>query len=190
MRYSGGDPGSRHKRLMDLVVSIFADPFLQPAQPMLFSYAQSTVLAENRYIPGGYIMKQFLALVAALLFACSLVSAAFAADTPTETRAPAAPAKAEKKAAKEKIHTFEKGEVKAVDAAARTLTARNRKQEKTFVADAAMLAGIKVGDTVSVKFIEKDGKTIARSVKKIEKKADRKAEPKKEEKKADSPVKK
>ena len=104
-------------------------------------------------------MKKILALIVALMFAFSL-TAAFAADKVTETKA--APAKEAKKSAAKKHQLT--GEVKAVDAAAATVTIKGKK-EMTFSADEKMLKDVKVGDKIVVTYTESDGKATAAGIK-------------------------
>jgi pyruvate dehydrogenase E2 component (dihydrolipoamide acetyltransferase) len=150
-------------------------------------------------LKGGDFMKKVVAIIVSVLFVLSVVGLSFAADdmkkaAPASTPAPAkmdenaAPAKAEKKApAKVKQVS---GEVAAVDAAAKTLTVKGKKGEVALTADdkaAAKLADVKVGDKVTVKYKEMDGKNVATSIaaKKAAKKTEKKeAAPMKEEKKA------
>lgn len=149
-------------------------------------------------------MKRYLMLAFAIVMGLSLVTVSFA-QTPaapkttpakpvvTEKAAPAsaptpAPApekKADKKATKEKVRQYT-GEVTAMDAAAKTLTVKGKKGEKTFdVTDVKMEKELKAGDKVMVKYTEKDGKMTANSVKAV--KAAKKAE-KTETKPADKPA--
>ena len=124
-------------------------------------------------------MKKVIAIVVSVLFVLSVAGLSFAAEqkaapAPAEKKemAPvkkeAAPAKEEKKmdkkAAKAKQVT---GEVAAVDAAAKTLTVKGKKGEVALSADekaAAKLADVKVGDKVTVKYKEMDGKNVATSI--------------------------
>lgn len=102
--------------------------------------------------------KAALAVIAAIV-AVTFALPAFAEDT---------------KAEKPKKHDFT-GEVTAVDAAAKTVTAKNSKDEtKTFVADKAKVAtgdkkvaeltDLKVGDKVHVSYTEDGGKNIATKI--------------------------
>ena len=78
------------------------------------------------------------------------------------------------------------GEVTAMDMAAKTLTVKGKKAEMTFdVTDAKMKAEPKVGDKVMVKYTEKDGKMVAKSV--VAEKAHKKGA-KKEAKPAEAPA--
>jgi hypothetical protein len=85
------------------------------------------------------------------------------------------------------------GEVVAVDAAAKTLTVKGKKGDVALSVEekaAAKLADIKMGDKVTVKYKEADGKNVATSVvakkaaaKKEAAPAKKEAAPKAEEKK-------
>ena len=88
-------------------------------------------------------------------------------------------AAAEKKAAPAKVKMV-KGEVTAVDAKAKTITVKGKKGDVVVAVDDKMMAGVKAGDKVAVKYTEADGKNIAKSVKKAEVKpveVEKKAEP-------------
>ena len=62
-------------------------------------------------------------------------------------------------------HMEFKGEVVSMDAAAKTLVAKDKKGEMTFdVATAKMKGEAKAGHKVTVKYMEKDGKMVASSV--------------------------
>jgi ribosomal protein S1 len=155
-------------------------------------------------LKGGDFMKKVVAIIVSVLFVLSVAGLAFAAEekkaAPAEKAAPmekkeAAPAKKEAAPMKEEKKAPAKvkqvsGEVAAVDAAAKTLTVKGKKGEVALTADdkaAAKLADVKVGDKVTVKYKEMDGKNVATSIaaKKAAKKAEKKeAAPMKEEKKA------
>jgi hypothetical protein len=116
-------------------------------------------------------MKKVFVAVLAVLIGIAFVATVFAqAPAAPEKAAPApAPApekKAETKAAwKGKMHHFW-GEVTAMDMAAKTLTVKGKKGDMTFdVTDAKMKGEPKVGDKVMVKYMKKDGKMVAKSVK-------------------------
>ena len=128
-------------------------------------------------------MKKVIALVVAMLFVLSVAGLSFAAEkaapaAPAEKKE-AAPAKAEKKApAKVKQVT---GEVVAVDAKAKTLTVKGKKADVALSVDdkaAAKLADVKVGDKVTVKYKETDGKNVATSIVAKKAKAEKKVEKK------------
>ena len=159
-------------------------------------------------------MKKTLAIIVSIIFVLSFAGLSFAADKPAvekraepvkaEKKAPVAaekkaePAKAEKKAAPAKVKQVT-GDVAAVDAKAGTITVKGKKGDTTVATDAKTkimmgkdvkaIADVKVGDKVTVKFSEADGKMTAKSVaiKAAEKKAEpaKKAEPVKAEKKAE-----
>jgi len=111
-------------------------------------------------------MKKAIAIIVSVLFVLSVVGLSFAAEQK------AAPAKTEKKApAKVKQVT---GEVAAVDAKANTLTVKGKKGEVMVNADdkttvkvgkeKKSLADVKMGDKVTVKYAEMDGKNVAKSI--------------------------
>jgi Cu/Ag efflux protein CusF len=152
-------------------------------------------------------MKKTIAIIVSLIFVLSFAGLSFAADKPAvEKKAEpvkAAPAAAEKKvepakAAPVKVKQVT-GDVAAVDAKAGTITVKGKKGDTTVATDAKTkimmgkdvkaIADVKVGDKVTVKFSEADGKMTAKSVaiKAAEKKAEpaKKAEPVKAEKKAE-----
>lgn len=129
-------------------------------------------------------MKKIIALFVAILFVLSVSSLSFAypqaeKSMPKAEEKKAEPAKTEQKAKVKQIT----GEVAAVDAVAKTITVKGKKAEVVISADEKMLADVKVGDKVVVKYTEQDGKNIAKSIKKTapaEKKAEEKAAPKAE----------
>jgi ribosomal protein S1 len=147
-------------------------------------------------------MKKVIAIVVSLLFVLSVAGLSFAAEqkavAPAETKKEAAPATAEKKAPAKVMQVT--GEVVAVDAKAKTLTVKGKKGDVALSVEekaAAKLADIKVGDKVTVKYKETDGKNVATSVaakktaeKKMEKKEAAPAAPKAEEKKPAAPAEK
>ncbi|HXX57308.1 MAG TPA: DUF5666 domain-containing protein [Thermodesulfovibrionales bacterium] len=126
-------------------------------------------------------MKKVLAIIVSVLFVLSVAGLAFAADqkaapspAPAEkkemspAKTEAAPAAEKKAPAKVKQVT---GEVAAVDAAAKTLTVKAKKgdvmlsaDDKTKFGKGKTIADIKVGDKVTVKYAEMDGKMVAKSV--------------------------
>jgi Cu/Ag efflux protein CusF len=133
-------------------------------------------------------MKKAIAIIVSLLFVLSVAGLSFAAE---KAAAPAAE-KAEKKAPV-KVKWLS-GEVSAVDAAANTITVKGRKAEvaltvndKTSIKmgkEKKTLADLKVGDRVSTRYSEVEGKNVAKSIMvRAEKKAEKKA--KKMEKKAE-----
>lgn len=118
-------------------------------------------------------MKRVIALIVAMLFVLSVAGFALAAEkkeaAPAEKKE-AAPA--EKKApAKVKQVT---GEVTAVDAAAKTLTVKGKAGDVALTADdkttvkigkeKKALGDVKVGDKVTVRYTEMDGKNVAKSI--------------------------
>jgi len=110
---------------------------------------------------------KFTALLAGFVLVCSMT--AFAAENAPETTAAGAKPAQEKKAEfKRKGHhrnyhrNHYRGEVTAVDAKTGAITVS--RGEKTFTADEKLLSGVKVGDRVSVKFEEKDGKLTATGI--------------------------
>jgi len=130
-------------------------------------------------------MKKTIAILVAALFVFALATVSFAADAKKATPAPApmiekkevaAPvAEMQKVPAKVKQVT---GEVKAVDTKAMTLTITKKmktKAEDTMVTvndktrvmmgkDKKLLADLKVGDKVTVKYSDADGKMVAKSI--------------------------
>lgn len=106
-------------------------------------------------------MKKALGVLLALLVSLAFVTAVFA-----QAEKAKAPEKPEEKPAKPKVKQFT-GEVVTVDAS--TLVVKSKKEEKTF--DVTEVKGFKpedfkAGDKVVVKYIEKEGKLFASSVKK------------------------
>jgi ribosomal protein S1 len=106
-------------------------------------------------------MKKAIAIIVSVLFVFAIASISFATE---EKKAAPAPAAAEKKApAKVKQVT---GEVTMVDAKAKTITVKGKKGDVVVAADDKMMADVKAGDKVTVKYTEADGKNTAKSVKK------------------------
>ena len=102
----------------------------------------------------GDFMKNTIVIIAALLFVLSGVGLSFAHDKKHATKA---------------MHVS--GEVTAVDAAAKTLTIKDKNgdvvlitSEKTKFAEGKTLADVKVGDKLSAKYSEKDGNIRSRKV--------------------------
>lgn len=146
-------------------------------------------------------MKKVIAIVVSVLFVLSVAGLSFAAEqkaAPAPEKKEAAPAKMEEKKVEKKAPAKVKqvtGEVAAVDAAAKTLTVKGKKGDVALMADdktsvkmgkeKKTLADVKVGDKVTVKYAEMDGKNMAKSVvvgaapAKTEKKEAPKAEEKK-----------
>jgi|SRR5208283_83003 len=117
-------------------------------------------------------MKKFSVILVALLFVLSISAVAFAADQPAATAPKADTKPAADKKVKPKSVT---GEVTAVDAAAKSVTVKGKKGDMTLMADEKMLKDVKVGDKVTAKYTEQDGKMVAKSVKKAKTKAEKKA---------------
>lgn len=143
------------------------------------------------------MLKRAIAILVSLMFVLSFTALSFAAD---KAAAPAAPVKAEEKkaepAAEKKAPVKVKqvtGDVTAVDTKANTITIKGKKGDVTVACDAKTkikmgketktLADIKVGDKVTAKYTETDGKMTAKSI--AIKTAEKKAEPAKVEKKAE-----
>jgi len=128
-------------------------------------------------------MKKAIAIMVAVLFAFALTSVSFAAEkkaapAPMEQKAApmekkAAPEAAKPMAEKPKVKMVT-GEVKAVDAAAMTVTVAKKGKEtvvtvndKTKIMmgkEKKTLADVKAGDKVTVKYTEAAGKNMAKSV--------------------------
>ena len=114
-------------------------------------------------------MKKILIIMVALT-----VGFAFATTTLAAEKKAAEPAKEEKKAPEKVTQTT--GEVTAVDAKAMTVTVKGAKGDVTVaVPDMKMMEGIKVGDKVTCKHVEKDGKMVCTGIAKaMEKKMEKK----------------
>lgn len=119
-------------------------------------------------------MKKVIALIVAVLFVFAVASISFAVEEKK-----AAPAPAEKKAPAKVTQVT--GDIKAVDAAAKTITVvkkvKDKVEEVVVTVDDKTLAAVKAGDKVTVKYTTADGKNTAKSVKKVEAKPAKKAEP-------------
>jgi ribosomal protein S1 len=128
-------------------------------------------------------MKKTIAIVLSLVLMFAFTAVTFAAEkeaASAEKKSAAAEKKsaaAEKKsadAAKKAVKKQVTGDVTAVDAKANTLTVKGKKgdvmvstDDKTKVMagkDAKTLADVKVGDKVTVKYTEADGKNVAAKV--------------------------
>ncbi len=140
-------------------------------------------------------MKKLIAIVVSFLFVLSVAGLSIAQE---KKAAPAAAPKAEekkaekkeeKKAEKAKVLTVT-GDITAVDAAAKTVTIKGKDKDVTLDTSGIKDLKVKVGDKVTAKYTEKDGKNVAKSIKAAKAKAEKKAEPKKEEKKPAEPAKK
>jgi len=137
-------------------------------------------------------MKKAIAIIVSVIFVLSFAGLSFAADkaAPMKKEA-AAPAKAEEKAAEKKAPAKIKaitGEVMAVDAT--SITVKGKKGDVTATVgdktsvkmgkEKKAIADVKVGDKVTVKYTEADGKNMAKMIsiaaaKPAEKKAEKKA---------------
>ncbi|PMP66946.1 MAG: hypothetical protein C0190_04315 [Thermodesulfobacterium geofontis] len=123
--------------------------------------------------------KKLLSFLIALAFAFS-VSTTFAQVSGTKPAEPAkktAPAKPAE-VAKEKVKVIT-GEVTAVDPVGKTIKVKGKKEELTIGVTEKQIKDIKEGDKVTVKYVEKDGSLVAKSIvkaKKIEKKTEKKTE--------------
>ncbi len=130
-------------------------------------------------------MKRMFALFVALMVAVAFSGVAFAADqaAPAEKKmeAPKAEKKAEApKAKKAKAQQFT-GTVESVDAAAKTITVKGKKDTKTFTAGEKVdLGAVKVGEKVVVKHTGDTAKSVKAAAKKAHKKAEKKMEKKAE----------
>lgn len=120
-------------------------------------------------------MKKTIAIVLSLVLMFAFTAVTFAAEkaaAPAEKKE-AAPAKAVKKQVT--------GEVSAIDAKAKTITVTKKVKDKAedtvITVDDKMLADVKQGDKVTVKYMVADGKNTAKSVKKAAAKAEKKAAP-------------
>lgn len=113
-------------------------------------------------------MKKVIALLVAMLFALSVAGHAIAAEM--KEMKEAAPVQ---KMAPAKVKQVT-GEVTAIDAAAKTLTVKGKAGEVALTADdkttvkigkeKKALTDVKVGDKVTVKYTEMDGKNVAKSI--------------------------
>ena len=116
---------------------------------------------------GGESTKKVIALIVAVLFVFAVASIiSFAVEEKK-----AAPAPVEKKAEPAKKApkvTQVTGEIKAVDAAAKTITVvkkvKGQDKETVISVDDKTLADVKVGDKVKAKYTTADGKNTAKSV--------------------------
>jgi len=95
------------------------------------------------------------------------------AQTPAEKGAqqPSVKEKVVKKEVKKEEIKSVTGEVVAVDTAGKTLTVKCEKEKKEIKISATekQLKGINKGDKVEVKYVEKEGKLVAESIKKVKK---------------------
>jgi hypothetical protein len=111
-------------------------------------------------------MKKIILLIVALVFTFSMT--AFAVDKTADVKSPEVNKSDVKKADVNKRHHskkhFLRGEVKAIDTKANSITIAGKKSEKTLAVDAALLKDVKVGDKVVVKIAKKDGKLTATKI--------------------------
>lgn len=118
-------------------------------------------------------MKKVIALLVAMLFALSVAGHAIAAETKEAAPAEKKEAAPAQKMAPAKVKQVT-GEVTAIDAAAKTLTVKGKAGEVALTADdkttvkigkeKKALTDVKVGDKVTVKYTEMDGKNVAKSI--------------------------
>ncbi len=133
-------------------------------------------------------MKSVFVIVLAVFIGVAFMTTGFAQAPAPEKKAPEKAAAPEKKAEKKEKTMVFKGEVTAVDAAAKTITVKGAKGEETFdVAGVKNADKIKAGDKVTVRYAEKEGKKVAKSVQAASAKKAAKKE-KKEEKKEAAPA--
>lgn len=116
-------------------------------------------------------MRKTIAIIIAVLFVLAVTSLSFATEEKRESPAPP-----EEKKAPVKVRLV-KGEVTAVDIKAKTITVKGKKGDVVVAADEKMMADIRAGDKVAVKYTEADGKNIAKSIKKAPAKEEMKSEP-------------
>ena len=120
-------------------------------------------------------MKKAIAFIVAMIFALGLSAAVFAAEEQVPVTAPAPAEKKEAAPAKPAIKKmWVTGEVTAVDAKAMTLTVKGKKgdvalmaEEKTRIRmgkEKKTIMDVKVGDRVTVRYTEMDGKMVAKSI--------------------------
>ncbi len=160
-------------------------------------------------------MKKAIAIIVTMLFVFAIASIAIAAEekkavAPVEKKAVApVEKKAEEKKAEKKVAPKQfTGEVKAIDKEKKTIAVTKKAKDKAIEEvfafddkttvkigkDKKTVADLKVGDKAMVKFEEKDGKKIAKSItvapeKKVEKKEMKKEEKPAPEKKPMEPMK-
>lgn len=145
-------------------------------------------------------MKKAIAIIVSVLFVLAITSLSFATEEKKAAPAPAAPAAEKKAPAAEKKAPVKQvtGEAAAVDMKANTITVKGKKAETTVTCDdktkvmmgkeKKSCADVKVGDKVTAKYSEADGKNMAKSVsihaaKPAEKKMEKKEPAKPAEKK-------
>jgi phosphoribosylformylglycinamidine (FGAM) synthase-like amidotransferase family enzyme len=104
-----------------------------------------------------------------LLISIALGSAVFAEEKQA-TGKPAAGGDKPEKAKKNEVVKKFSGKVVSVDAAAKTIVARRMKTDMTFdvagakFASNTKLENIKADDKIAIKYIEKDGRNVARDI--------------------------
>lgn len=125
-------------------------------------------------------MKKMIAIIVAVLFALTVTSLSFAVEEKKATPAPAVKKAEPMKPAETLKVTYVTGKVKAVDTVAKTITVvekvgvRGKEEETVVTIDEKttitkgkakkMLADVKVGNNVTVKYTEVEGKNVAQSV--------------------------
>ena len=124
-------------------------------------------------------MKKMIAIIVAVLFAFTVTSLSFAVEEKKATPAPAVKKAEPMKPAETLKVTYVTGEVKAVDTVAKTIIVvkkvlRGKEEETVVTVDEKttitkgkakkMLADVKVGNNVTVKYTEVEGKNVAKSV--------------------------
>lgn len=143
--------------------------------------------AENREISkkGGDIMKRLAVLLIAALFVFGLTANQFIGNAAAYSGMTEKKAESEKEPGKKATVKQITGDVTAVDTTAKTVTVKGKKaeivvatDEKTVInidTDKKSLADVKVGDKVTIKYTEVNGKNVAKSI--TVKMAEKKAEP-------------
>lgn len=119
---------------------------------------------------GGDYMKKIFSLVFSVLFVLSVAGLSFAEEQKAAAPAAPAPAAAPKKVEKMKTQNFT-GDITAIDAAANTITLKDKDVELTVTTTAKThvivkgkrksLSDLKAGDKVEVRYRAKDGKNKA-----------------------------
>jgi colicin import membrane protein len=120
------------------------------------------------------LVKRAIAIIVSLLFVLSVAGLTFAAEKAMEKKeAPMKEEKAMEKKAPAKVKMVT-GEVTAVDMKANTLTVKGKKAEMTVTCEdktkvmmgkeKKACADVKVGDKVTTKYSEAEGKNMAKSV--------------------------
>lgn len=123
-------------------------------------------------------MNKMIAVIVAVLFAFTVTSLSFAVEEKKATPAPAVKKAEPMKPAETLKVMFVTGKVKAVDTVAQTITVVKKvkgKEEETVITldektsialgkKKKELTDIKVGDVVTVKYKEVEGKNVAKSI--------------------------